>query len=333
MSSTPDLPIAISLIGGRYFLFSADTVSYLRREHHICGVLIGSIPQIPQQNVFLGLPLELMPEEAQLLVVKNVAYVVDDASAHTDGLRKLETSQRREYLSNLRQAGEKAAKSQADVRDQKKELALKKRGGLMPKSNGIKSDDVIGVNGVPEGDDTIINAPLSDQIDELFTPPNPATHFTRNKASPKDAPQPATLALTPATSDSLLPRPSHPPGSLTSPIPVPKSYPLFAHLHSRGYFLSPGLRFGCQYVVYPGDPLRFHSHFLAVGIEWEQEMDLMEIVGGGRLGTGVKKGFLIGGVKPDVKQRVVVEGEEEEAEGEESKGESVRTFSVEWAVM
>jgi tRNA-splicing endonuclease subunit Sen34 len=331
MSSTPDLPIAISLIGGRYFLFSADTVSYLRREHHICGMLIGSIPQIPQQNVFLGLPLELMPEEAQLLVVKNVAYIVDDASAHTEGLRKLEKSQRREYLSNLRQAGEKAAKSQADLREQKKEQALKKR-GLMPKSNGIQSDEVIGANDVPEGAD-IINAPLSDQTDELFPPPNPATNFTRNKASPEDAPPPSALALTPATSDSLLPRPSRPPGSLTSPIPVPKSYPLFAHLHSRGYFLSPGLRFGCQYVVYPGDPLRFHSHFLAVGIEWEQEIDLMEIVGGGRLGTGVKKGFLIGGVKPDVEQRVVEGEEEEEEEGEESKGERVRTFSVEWAVM
>jgi tRNA-splicing endonuclease subunit Sen34 len=87
-------------------------------------------------------------------------------------------------------------------------------------------------------------------------------------------------------------------------------------LHSKGYFLSPGLRFGCQYVVYPGDPLRFHSHFLAVAADWDQEIDLMDIVGGGRLGTGVKKGYLIGGVEP----------------GPEKEGE-VRTFSVEWAVM
>src|SRR5271154_5108584 len=88
MTSTPDLPIAISLIDGRYFLFSADVVSYLRREHHICGVLVGSIPQIPQQNVFLGLPLELMPEEARLLVAAGGAYIVDDAPAHDGGLRE-----------------------------------------------------------------------------------------------------------------------------------------------------------------------------------------------------------------------------------------------------
>jgi len=93
---------------------------------------------------------------------------------------------------------------------------------------------------------------------------------------------------------------------------MPTSYPLYAHLHGLGYFLSPGLRFGCQYLVYPGDPLRFHSHFLAVGVDWDQEIDLMDIVGGGRLGTGVKKGYLLGGREP---------------EGD------VRTFSVEWAGM
>jgi hypothetical protein len=37
-------------------------------QHHICGVLSGTLPQVTQQNVFLGLPLVLMPEEVVLLV-------------------------------------------------------------------------------------------------------------------------------------------------------------------------------------------------------------------------------------------------------------------------
>lgn len=49
--------------------------------------------------------------------------------------------------------------------------------------------------------------------------------------------------------------------------------------------------------MYPGDPLRFHSHFLVVGLDWEEEFDLLDLIGGGRLGTGVKKGWLIGGVE------------------------------------
>jgi tRNA-splicing endonuclease subunit Sen34 len=71
-------------------------------------------------------------------------------------------------------------------------------------------------------------------------------------------------------------------------------------------------------VAYPGDSLRFHSHFLVVGTEWDQEINLMDIVSGGRLGTGVKKGYLFGGAEPS------------DSAGEESK---VRAFSVEWAGM
>ena len=47
----------------------------------------------------------------------------------------------------------------------------------------------------------------------------------------------------------------------------------------------------------------------------------MDIVGGGRLGTGVKKGFLIGGQDP---RRI---------EDDARAGEDVRTFSIEWAGM
>jgi len=116
--------------------------------------------------------------------------------------------------------------------------------------------------------------------------------------------------VTPATSRLLLPTPLSTPKSTVDDLP--SSYPLYRHLHDKGFFMTPGLRFGCQYTVYPGDPLRFHSHFLAVGTQWDEEIDLMDIVGGGRLGTGVKKGFLLGGASPTG---------------------NVRTFSVEWAVM
>jgi tRNA-splicing endonuclease subunit Sen34 len=301
MTSTLDLPIAISLIHGRYFLFSADVVSYLRREHRICGVLIGSIPQIPQQNVFLGLPLELMPEEAHLLVAKNVAYVVDDVEAHDKGLQNLNPGRRRDYLTSLQQAGQKAAKSQAEFRGQRKEQALKKRGVAL-RSDDVELGAAVDSDHTSHGDAST-NSADTDLADSLFSPRS-------NPQTPKSSTLPA-LALTPATSHPLLPiAPLKPPFAFPN---LPSSYPLFAHLHTKGYFLSPGLRFGCQYVVYPGDPLRFHSHFLAVAVDWDQEVELMDIIGGGRLGTGVKKGYLIGGKEP---------GQED-----------VRTFSVEWAVM
>jgi len=87
--------------------------------------------------------------------------------------------------------------------------------------------------------------------------------------------------------------------------------------------MTPGLRFGCHYTVYPGDPLRFHSHFLATGADWDEEFDLLDIVGGGRLGTGVKKAYLIGGADTSPK--------ESESGGCLDAGEGVRAFSIEWA--
>jgi len=90
-------------------------------------------------------------------------------------------------------------------------------------------------------------------------------------------------------------------------------------MHGLEYYLSPGLRFGCEFLVYPGDPLRFHSHFLAVGAEWDEEINLLDVVGGGRLGTGVKKGWLIGGV--------------EKNDSKDADEERLRTFCIEWGGM
>ncbi|OJJ50855.1 hypothetical protein ASPZODRAFT_56983 [Penicilliopsis zonata CBS 506.65] len=282
MDFTPSLPIPISFISGSYFLFSIDDVTYLRREHHICGVLIGTLPQIPQQNVFLGLPLQLMPEEARLLVEKGVAYIVDEAKAQRDGMKALMEADRQRYLQDLESQGLQASRLQATRREQQREEVLKKM--EKKKATKVKKDSEQKQQPVPAHTD---DAP-SDL--EMFA----------------SSPQPAA---TPSGEGQ------------SSQASVPPSYPLFTHLHSQGYYLSPGLRFGCQYLAYPGDPLRFHSHFLVASAEWDEEIKLMDVVSGGRLGTGVKKGFLLGGVEKNA--------EKSQAEGQDT----IRTFSIEWAGM
>jgi tRNA splicing endonuclease len=61
---------------------------------------------------------------------------------------------------------------------------------------------------------------------------------------------------------------------------------------------------------------RFHSHFLVNGMDWDEEFDLLSLTAQGRLATGVKKSYLIGG----------------EAESD-TKEEQCRAFCVEWAGM
>ncbi|KAL1954381.1 hypothetical protein VTO42DRAFT_1247 [Malbranchea cinnamomea] len=300
--NVPALPIPISLISGRYFLFSADAVAYLRREYNICGVLIGTLPQIPQQNVFLGLPLELMPEEARLLVENQVAYIVDDATMHTRGIEILAEEDRLRYLDEIHRLGRQASLAQASRREQRRDKALQKISKSKIKQKTLSESEDVADNEQQDADGLLFSS--SNQQSEDLAP--------RRASITVDQ----TFGITPSSSASLF---HNPPALSPKFLPeVPRSYPLFAHLHSQGYFLSPGLRFGCQYLAYPGDPLRFHSHFLVSSAEWDEEIDLMDLVAGGRLGTGVKKAYLLGGA------------EEPDSSDPQS---TVRTFSIEWAGM
>lgn len=318
-------PIAIFKVAHRYLLYDIEVVTYLRREHNIIGVLIGSLPQASQQNVFLGLPLELMPEEARLLVDKKVAFIVDDVAEHRrtfmgDGLSDEE---RKAYQAALRKQGLGAAREASKKSDERKQAALKKIAGT-DNWNDIP-DDML----QPSRTRTKKKAPRSrdpstapsssaDEETSLFAagPPLTSAPPKANRSSSHASP---AVSLEPY---GITPTISYPPlndeHAKSGEVPeVPASYPLYRHLHDQGYFMAPGLRFGCKYMAYPGDPLRFHSHFLCNGMDWDQEFDLLDLVGGGRLGTGVKKGFLVG--------------------GEEKKGgggsEAVRAFSIEWGGM
>jgi tRNA-splicing endonuclease subunit Sen34 len=84
---------------------------------------------------------------------------------------------------------------------------------------------------------------------------------------------------------------------------------VFRDLWEKGYYMGGGLKFGGDFLVYPGipismvslqlgsrlsgDPLRFHSHFTATVIESPEKTVMpIEIVAHGRLGTATKKTHL-----------------------------------------
>lgn len=298
-------PIAISLVSGRYLLYDINVVTYLRRAHSICGVLIGGIPQAPQQNVFQGLPLELLPEEVKLLIEKEAAYIVDDVAWHKERYSTLHGEDRKRYLGSLREEGLRMSQAQAAAARQKSAKALAKQAMLKASKSSGKSSR--GDSSAP----VVTETPNAQ--DSLFSVDRPASPAFSEASSKISSWEPAPLAMTPSTSYSPSSLPENP---APQPDPVvPASYALFRFLHNKKYFIMPGLRFGCNYNVYPGDPLRFHSHFLATSYEWNQEISMLDLVGGGRLGTGVKKGFLVGGADED------------------SDSGDVRAFTLEWAGM
>ncbi|KAL9078431.1 MAG: hypothetical protein Q9157_002659 [Trypethelium eluteriae] len=319
MATAVTLPVPISQVAGRYFLYNADVVTFIRREHHITGVLIGNLPQAPQQNVFSGIPSELMPEEVRLLVEKKVAYVIEDAARHRNAFRNMSGSERMAVLAAFDKQGREAARKAQNKASKRQEEALKRKGmTAAPKVRNDSRASASSEAGVDE-DEILFASPANS-----FPTPTLASTASQASVSVNES---KPFGITPAMSYPALSPPTPPSESWPTSIPeAPPSYPLFKYLHDKGYFLSPGLRFGAQYMAYPGDPLRFHSHFLAVGKEWEEEWELGELVGGGRLGTGVKKGFLVGGTATDS-----VSKDSNTHEGLGDQG--VRAFCVEWSGM
>ncbi|CAF9910365.1 MAG: hypothetical protein GOMPHAMPRED_007066 [Gomphillus americanus] len=299
---TLELPFQISCISSakdkRYMLYDIDLITWLRREHHILGVLVGTLPQAPSQNIFLGLPLTLMPEEARLLVEKGLARIVDDRawfrSAAQNGVVESKVNgYRREVVARGLEAAD-AVKKAKDIKmaDAMEKMRLNQLIGEKKQAHNIlDANNMLGEDSV-FADDKLV----------------PKTIETNSSSSLEP------FAITPTS--ALVLKPQEP--LLEIPQVAESSYSLFKLLHSKGYFISPGLRFGCQYMAYPGDPLRYHSHFLAVAIDWEENIDLIDIIGGGRLATGVKKSFLLGGVQPA---------------SSTNDDPKTRTFSIEWAGM
>ena len=71
------------------------------------------------------------------------------------------------------------------------------------------------------------------------------------------------------------------------------NYKVFCDLWERGYHITSGEKFGCDYLVYPGDPLRFHSYFIVIILESGKTFTALELLAYGRLGTSVKKTVVI----------------------------------------
>ncbi|KAF3932332.1 hypothetical protein ABW19_dt0209890 [Dactylella cylindrospora] len=268
----------------------------------MCGTLFGTLPQAQQQNIFHGLPLELMKEEARLLVEKGAAIIVDDVATHIQAVEMLTEDDKVEILALKAEEQDKLAEANREESLRKKEIAIKHA-----KSSGKWKDKPPKPPKAKSATETEASGAKSD-----------GTQKNNEDTGPRQYIIPMTSS--PIGQYSL----EMPESSLHTPDTPVARYEVYKYLQSRGYFLSPGLRFGCQFVAYPGDPLRFHSHFLVKSLDWDEEMPILDLVGGGRLGTGVKKAWMIAGKsKSDV-------GTEEEGIKEENANGGMRAFCIEW---
>ncbi|ROT34833.1 tRNA-intron endonuclease catalytic domain-like protein [Sodiomyces alkalinus F11] len=298
--------LRISKIADRYLVFDADHAALLRRSRNICGVLVGSTPQNPTQNVFLSLPLELFPEEVAELLKSGLAALIDQTSHHLGTLQSRDKHIRLKYMEHLQQYRWQAKRLLTE--DQAMRTAQKSlHGGKTSRQLNEHNRSHLDPSSSNQGEHGLSGE--NPQIQASVEPPrcpNPSGRLT--VARPLAVTPTASSGLPPASVDEI---------EISFSRDEVSTRPLHGYLLSKGYFMTPGLRFGADYSVYPGDPLRYHAHFLASEYGWDEEICMLDIVGGGRLGTSVKKGFLIGGECP--------------TPGNGAR--PMRAFSIEWAGM
>ncbi len=281
--SAPRAPVRISKIGGRFLVFDIKDVAHLRRDHGVCAILTGVTPQAPTQNIFSGLPLELAAQEAGLLVKKGAALVEDDAAAHLSLLA--DPAAQRAYADCLRRQRQVllAVAREASAEKQQLSAEARKQNAGKKQAKGKKGKG----SAAPAGE----CPPVEEPSTESSSIEEPSTKSSNEDGAAAN--EQLELAFTPTTSAGLLRPPS-----TTTTCAAPVAGPLRAHFNARGYYMTPGLRFGSAYSVYPGDPFRYHAHFMASDYGWDDGIRLLDLVAIGRLATSVKKGFLIGVERP-----------------------------------
>ncbi|KAG2202858.1 hypothetical protein INT46_001701 [Mucor plumbeus] len=68
---------------------------------------------------------------------------------------------------------------------------------------------------------------------------------------------------------------------------------VFDHFWSQGYYITSGIKFGGQFLLYPDDPMCVHSEYIVSIKDKNQEILPLELIGMGRAATNVKKTFVL----------------------------------------
>ncbi|KAJ4488018.1 hypothetical protein J3R30DRAFT_3280187 [Lentinula aciculospora] len=297
--------IPIRLANQRAYIWDVDDLAKIRSEHRLCGLLVGTLPHLSQQNVFLGLPSQLTPEEATLLVEKEYAVFVDDANAYPE-LSQSQfqhwNAEQQEYIKRQQAMLEtenskspelaQLATSEAAIQKRKErelkrqQKAIELRKLQEAEGDGATDAELFQPLPISSGD----AAPSSNRPTTPAAPVQYNICITTSSSSLNwYSPDSCTYSTIEAAQEAGI-------WDFPSNLQDRARYGVFTDLWEQGYFLGGGIRFGGDYLVYPGDPLRYHSHFCATVIESPTHtINPMEIVAHGRLGTATKKTHLFCG--------------------------------------
>lgn len=298
-ATTSSRKIVIDALHGHLFIWNANDVSLIRREYRIVGNLVGSLPRQPFQNSQLGLPLQLLAEEAMLLIEKGYAEVLVNKR-----LEGKPTKEEKELLHRLREdlyhqqsnlyrnERKQTIISMADrIVEGKRKRLLDKLQGKERKKKQKKSPSVETDKDDGSGNSTVIkeleeldkNAVIEEEIKKIPNFSADSCMVQIFTGCPWSTTEDLVKAewIFPATEREKL------------------RYHVFQDLWEKGHYLTSGIKFGCDFLAYPGDPLRYHALYIVVCILPSKHFTPMDLIVYGRLGTQVKKTVILASYSSD----------------------------------
>lgn len=259
--------VELVLTSGQVHIWNVKDAELIRRKYRIVGNLVGCLPRRSYQNSNLGLPLRLFKEEVTLLLKKKYARLVE-----YEEMGKEPSIEIKGMFQNFRQNNyEEQATAAANGRRREIEMyANKMLEGRRKKLYKMK-DSVAAIESLTR--ESVIE-------DECKKIPKLNEQFQ--------------------IIQSFI---EHPFVSSLSPKEVQWTYPstatedlrywVFSDLWHEGYFITPGNKFGGDYLVYKGDPLMFHANFIVKCVHDIKQVDITDLITCARIGTSTKKTLVL----------------------------------------
>ncbi|XP_054884398.1 tRNA-splicing endonuclease subunit Sen34 isoform X2 [Poeciliopsis prolifica] len=260
---SPAPVVGLSLCDSAPLLWRLQDLKAMRSDG-LVGALLGSLPRTPRQNVRLGRPLLLLPEEERLLGERRGAAALPAQNQEAAG-------------GELQQ---RYAEEQQRSYEEQSVFALEDRKSALVRAMTSSGSD--------PGSDEALQRRLLD-LEQNFSFPRSALAVQLSTARAGLSHCPEARAFLEA--DWPIRAQRSPRGEAR--------FQVFRDLRGRGFFLTSAGKFGGDFLVYPGDPLRFHAHFIAVCLALDESVCLLDVLCVARLGSNVKKTVLLCSPAPD----------------------------------
>ncbi|KAL3056832.1 hypothetical protein OYC64_007331 [Pagothenia borchgrevinki] len=241
------------------------------RVRGLVGALLGALPRTPRQNGRLGRPLLLLPEEERLLTELHAT-----ANANQGGGGVQLSLQVKQHLEEQERNLEE--QRVLALQDRKSALlhAMTSHTGSLGPSEALR--------GRLEALHRSFTFPRGAMAVQLSTARAGLHHCHEDRAFLR-AQQPITVQH-----DFLR---AQQPITAQHDSKAAARYQVFRDLRGRGFYLTSAGKFGGDFLVYPGDPLRFHAHFIAVVLSLDSSLSPLDVLAIARLGSNVKKTVLL----------------------------------------